>query len=220
VIGKLAPEARASLLEVARGDHDPAMRACAIDSLTSCDDYPLGDVLPALEDRDPLVRAAAAIAIGCTKGPGAPREAVSALAEALRGWRELATRFAELPYSDGHILAYLALALGSIRSTDARSLAPLLCAGIDEVDGVSAVTYGQGLLALALGSGERPFAKRSIEILATLAASKQFWVFDVNAREVLDRWNLPRDREQLAALVRELEAADDAEALLFAKMHG
>ena len=80
------------------------------------------------------------------------------------------------------MLSYLALAAGAVRSADARSLAQALCERIDEVDGRSAVTYGQGLLALAFGRGERPFAKRFIEILAALATSKQFWLFNVNAR--------------------------------------
>jgi hypothetical protein len=134
-------------------------------------------------------------------------------------WRELAPRFAELPFSDGHLLAYLALAAGSIRSPDARSLAQALCASIDEVDPRSAITYGQGLLALALGAGERPFAKRVVEILFTLAHSRQFWVFDVNAHEVLAKWNLPQDAAELVELVAELERAPDREALLHARIH-
>ncbi len=218
VIAQFAPEARASVLQVARDDGDAAMRACAVDSLTSQDGYALAEVTPCLTDRDGLVRAAAAIAIACTKGPDSPREVVTALDEALRNWRDLKPRFAELPYTDGHILAYVSLGLGSIRTPDARSLVQALCASIDEVDGVSAVTYGQGLLALAFGTGDRPFAKRFVEVLATLATSKQFWVFNVNAHEVLAKWNLPRDQAELAALVEELKAAGDAETLMHDKM--
>jgi hypothetical protein len=217
VIAKLAPEARASVIDVARNDADPAMRACAVDSLAS-GEYDVADVLPALTDRDLLVRAAAAIAIGCTKGPEAPRDAVSALGDAVRGWRDLAPRFGELPYTDGHVLAYLALATGSIRTPDARSLAQPLYGAIDEVDARSAITYGQGLLALALGDGKPPFAKRFVEILDAIARSKKFWVFNVNAHEVLDRWNLPREPEELAALVAGLEAAGDPESVMRQRM--
>jgi hypothetical protein len=218
VIAKLAPEARASVVAVARGDADPAMRACAVDSL-ACGEYDVADVLPALTDRDLLVRAAAAIAIGCTKGPATPREVITALGDALRGWRDLAPRFHELPYSDGHLLAYLALAAGSIGTPDARSLAQQLYGAIDEVDGRSAITYGQGLLALAFGDGKRPFTKRFVEILAAVARSKKFWVFSVNAHEVLERWNLPREPEELAALVADLEAAGDPETVMHQRMH-
>jgi hypothetical protein len=208
------------LLSVAQRDGDPAMRACAVDSLTSAKDYAIAEVLPCLRDGDLLVRATSAIAIGCTKGPESPRDVTDALAEALRGWRDIAEPFAELPYTDGHVLAYLALAIGSVRTPDARSLAQQLCASIDEVDARSAIMYGQGLLALALGRGERPFAKRFVEILAAVANSTQFWVFNVNAHEVLERWNLPRDRDELLTLVRELEAASDAESLMHGKMQG
>src|SRR5262249_7233389 len=159
-----------------RRDTDPAMRACAVDSLAS-GEYDVADVLPALTDRDLLVRAAAAIAIGCTKGPATPREVIPALGAVLRRWRDLASRFRQLPYSDGHLLAFVALAAGSIGTPDARSLVQQLCAAIDEVDGRSAITYGQGLLALGFGDGKLPFAKRFVEILDALAGSKKFWVF-------------------------------------------
>ena len=216
VIAKSAPEARTDLLELARGDSDPAVRACAADSLAAMDAAELAQ--HCLADRDPLVRASAAIAIGCAKGPATSRDVVGTLREALGMWRELAPRFAELAFADGHLLACLALAAGSIGSPDARSLAQALCAGIDEVDARSACTYGQGLLALALGTGERPFAKRCVEILDALANSRQFWVFGGNALEVLARWNLPRDRDALQALVTELRASHDREALLHARM--
>ena len=79
--------------------------------------------------------------------------------------------------------------------------------------------YGQGLLALAFGHGEMPFAKRFIEIVATLASSKQFWTFNVNAHEILDKWNLPRSQDELVKLAAELSTKPDAEAWLHAQMH-
>jgi hypothetical protein len=217
VLAKFAPEARTDLLELARRDQDPAVRACAVDSLAAMGAIDLAQ--QCLADRDLLVRTAAAISIGCAQGPKTAREVVGALREALGMWRELAPRFSELPFADGHLLAHLSLAAGSIRTPDARSLAQALCAALDEVDARSAITYGRGLLTLALGSGDRPFAKRCIEILDTIAHSKQFWVFDVNAHEVLARWNLPRDPRALAALVGELEGASDPEGLLHTRIH-
>jgi len=221
VLAKFAPEedAKANIIEVARHDSDAGMRACAIDSLTSIEGYDLADVTPCLTDKDALVRAATAIAIALSKGPDTPREVVATLREAVHAYTDIAARWHELPYTDGHVLAYLALATGSVRSSDARSLAQALCERIDEVDGRSAVTYGQGLLALALGDGERPFAKRFVEILDTLATSKQFWVFNVNAHEVLEKWSLPRSKDDLVKLVAEAKAAPDPEAWLHAKMH-
>ena len=219
-LARLAPEARPGLVELARRDADPAMRACAIDALTAQAGYPLGDVLPALGDRDPAVRVAAAVAIGCTKGGESPREVVTVLADTLRGWRDVAARFAALPHLEGHVLGWVALALGSIRSVDARSLAQLLCASFDEVDPASAVTYARGLLALAFGRGERPFAKRFVDILDTLARSKQLWLEHDAAVAVLEHWNLPRDPRVLAGLVAKLRSVPDPEAMMQKAGHG
>jgi len=218
-LAKFAPHAKADVAELARKAPDPAMRACAIDSLVALPGFEAGDAMPSLLDKDPLVRAATAIALGLTLGPAAPREAVHMLDEAIRNWRDLAKRFAELPYTDSHVLAYIALAAGSIRTPDARSLTPQLCAPLDEVDGRSAISYGEGLLALAFGTGDRPYAKRFIEILDALAKSKQFWVFDVNAAEVVQKWHLPRTRLAIAALVTELRGSSDPEAVMHGKMH-
>jgi hypothetical protein len=219
VLAKFCPDARQNIIEVARHDRDAGMRACAIDSLCSMASYDLAEVTPCLADKDPLVRAATAIAVALGKGPDAPREVVAALREAVHAPAEIAARWRELPYTDGHVLAYLSLACGSVRSADARSLAQALCERIDEVDGSSAVMYGQGLLALAFGRGERPFAKRFIEIVDALASSKQFWVFSANAHEVLDKWNLPRSQDELVKLATELKTKPDAEAWLHAQMH-
>ncbi|HEY5945010.1 MAG TPA: hypothetical protein VIV40_05935 [Kofleriaceae bacterium] len=219
VLAKFAPAAKHNVIEVARGDSDPGMRACAVDSLTAMEGYDLADVTPCLADKDPLVRAATAISIALSKGPDTPREAVGALREAVHGYQDIAARWNELPYSDGHVLAYLALATGSVRSADARSLVQALCERVDEVDGRSAVMYGQGLLALAFGRGEMPFAKRFVQIIETLATSRQFWVFNVNAHEVLAKWNLPRSQEALAALLTELKCKPEPEAWLHAQMH-
>jgi hypothetical protein len=218
-LAKLAPGAKDSILEVARTDAEPTMRACAVDSLVAMKGCEYADVMPCLADKDPLVRTATAIALSLEHGPATPREVVAALREGLHIYKDVADRFAELPYVDGHVLAYLALAAGAVRSSDARSLAQALCERIDEVDGRSAVTYGQGLLALAFGRGDKPFAKRFVEILDALATSKQFWVFDVSARELLGTWNLPCGRDELAQLVDQLKANAEPETWLHAKMH-
>jgi hypothetical protein len=219
VLAKYAPEARANVLEVARSDADPGMRACAIDSFTSMDGYSLADAVACLADKDALVRTAAAIAIATSKGTDTPREVVAVLREAIHGYKDIAPRWAALPYADGHVLAYLSLAAGSVRSPDARSLVQALCERIDDVDGRSAVMYGEGLLALAFGRGERPYAKRFVEVLDTLVDSKKFWVFNVNAHEVLAKWNLPRGQEQLRKLLLAVKAVPDPEAFVHAHMH-
>ena len=81
------------------------------------------------------------------------------------------------------------------------------------------MTYGRGLLALAFGSGERPFAKRFVEILDVLARSELFWSMGDDASEVLARWRLPRARAELHRLLADLKAAPQPEAWLHAHMH-
>jgi hypothetical protein len=59
--------------------------------------------------------------------------------EILAHWRETTGRWNALPYADGHVLGYVALAAGAMRTPGALQLAPALRAAIDEVDGRSAV---------------------------------------------------------------------------------
>jgi hypothetical protein len=123
-----------------------------------------------------------------------------------------------LPFVDAHLLAYLAHAAGTVGGPDARSLAQHLCERIDEVDARSAVTYVDGLLALAFGEGRRRFAKRFVEILDSIAGSEHLWTVD-DARDVLARWKLPRSSAELRALVAALKAAPDPEAMMHAHLH-
>lgn len=219
VLANFAPEGARDILTIARCAPDPGMRARAIDSLTATPNYSVADAMTCLTDKDALVRAVTAISIATSKGPDTPREVVAVLREAIVRHKDIATRFAQLVFIDGHVLAYLALAAGAVGSPDARSLAQHLCERIDEVDGHSAITYGRGLLKLAFGRGKRPFAKRFVEILDTLADSKQFWAFNVDAHEVLARWKLPRSQAELRALIAATKAAPDPEAFMHAHMH-
>lgn len=218
-LAKLVPAATPSIARLARSAGDPALRACAIEQLTSTTGFELADVSPCLADKDPLVRAAAAIAIALCKGPASPRDVVAVLREAVHAYEEIAARFAELPHADAHVLAQLALATGAVYSPDARSLARALCERLDRVDGRSAVTYARGLLGLAFGNGDRPFAKRFVEIVGTLATSTLLWSQPAKAAEVLERWKLPRSQDELKQLVSELEAQADPEAWMHARMH-
>lgn len=218
-LAKLAPAAKPSLVDLAHRGTDPVLRAWAIETLTTGTDFKLADVVPCLSDKDLLIRAAAATAIAERLGQDTPREAVAVLREAVHGYKDIATRFAELPYADSHVLAHLALAAGAVRSPDARSLAQALCERLDEVDERSAVLYGRGLLLLAFGAGERPFAKRFVEIVDTLARSAQFWVRKIGAADVLARWNLPGSQDELKQLVTQLKSEREPETWLHARMH-
>ncbi|MEO6777540.1 MAG: hypothetical protein ABI467_31730 [Kofleriaceae bacterium] len=221
-LAKLAPAAKPAILEIARHDAAATLRACAARCVVELPTFTSADAAPLLADKDALVRATTAIALGLHKGAGAPREAVHGLDDALRGWREHAKRYAELPFAETHVLAQIALAAAAIRTPDARSLAQQLCQVIDDVEPHSVIAFARGLLMLAFGppegTFERPYAKRFVEIVETLARSKLFWAHDTAAAELLERWHLPRGRIALMALVAELRGTPDPEALIYAKL--
>ncbi|HEY6039622.1 MAG TPA: hypothetical protein VIV58_35320 [Kofleriaceae bacterium] len=221
-LAKLAPAAKPAILEIARRDADATLRACAARCFIELPTFSNADAAPLLADKDALVRATAAIALGVHRGADAPREAVHGLDDALRSWRDYAKRYGELPFAEAHVLAQIALAAGAIRTADARSLAHQLCTVIDEVDPRSVIAFARGLLVLAFGPAEaafeRPYAKRFVEILETLARSKQFWTNDAAAAELLERWHLPRGRIALLALVAELRGSAEPELAMHAKL--
>jgi hypothetical protein len=221
-LAKLAPAAKPAILEIARRDADATLRACAARCFIELPTFTNADAAPLLADKDALVRATTAIALGLHKGAEAPREAVHGLDDALRGWRDYAKRYAELPFAEVHVLAQIALAAGAIRTPDARSVAHQLCAVVEEVDARSVIAFARGLLLLAFGptegTFERPYAKRFVEIIETLARSKQFWSHDAAAAELLERWHLPRGRIALMALVAELRGNAEPEAAMHDKL--
>ncbi|CAN5506453.1 hypothetical protein BH11MYX1_BH11MYX1_18670 [soil metagenome] len=221
-LAKVAPAAKPAILEIARKDSDATLRALATRCFVELPTFTAVDAAPLLADKDALVRATTAIAIGLHRGPDAPREAVHGLDDALRNWREYAKRYAELPFAESHVLAQIALAAGAIRTPDARSLTHQLCTVIDEVDGRSAIVFARGLLELAFGpaggSHDRPYAKRFLEILEVLARSKAFWSQEAAACDVLESWRLPPNRIAILALATEIHGAGDPEAAMHAKL--
>ena len=211
-LAQLAPAAKSDVLALARGDTDASVRSLAIATVPALPGYTPSDLVALFAERDLLVRLVASLAVARTTGPDSPREVVHVLTEALRNWREVAARYTAAFPRDGHVLAAIASAAGAIHNADARSLARELCAALHEVDHRSAIAYADGLLALAFGRGRRPFAKRFVEILDTLARSTQLWLVETDARALLARWKLPPTQAQLAALVAELRGTSDPEA--------
>jgi hypothetical protein len=210
--------AAANLAEVARRNFEPALRAGAAAALAVMPSVDPAILLGCVHDHDPLVRAAAAIALARALGPAAPGDVGPALVEAVRTWQALAPRWAALPHAELHLLAALALAVGLSRSREAFALAPTLALTLDVVDGASATAHGEGLLALALGRGRPPFAPRFVELLDAVVRATTFWQAADAARAVLAAWNLPGDRDGLRALAAALHASPTPEADLVARM--
>ncbi len=194
-------------------------RACAVEAVSDMPDASAEDMLRFLAADQPLIHATAAIAAGRSFGPNCPDAVADALHDVMDRWRGLADDYHALPFVDVHMLALLSLAAGSIRTPRARQLSVPLRQNLDEVDALSAVGYGRGMLALAFGSGDLPFADDFVDILDTLASSNKFFQF-INAHEVLDAWNLPRYQADLKEFVVRLRAADDPVQLVHDHMHG
>ncbi len=215
-------EIRGALKELASStDESPQMRAVAVEAISNMRGATPEELVAYFGDASPLVQATAAIQAGLTFGPSCSDEVIDALVLALEKREAIASDYHELPFVDIHYLARLALAVGSIGSEGsekARSMTVPLCERIEDVDGASAPIFGRGLLALNLGRGERPFGKDFVRVLETLAKSKSFNTFNVNASEVLSAWNLPGFK--LAEFVEHLKEQPDPEAALHEHMHG
>lgn len=229
IAGANEPRALVWLARLLGHAHADRARIVAIVGASAAQPEVLVAVSPALADRDPLVRAIAALAIGRALGAAAPREVVAGLADAIHNVRELARPFAALGFGDHDLASQVAEVAGAIGTPDARSLAQALCAAIDEVERGSVETFARGMLALAFGKGEPPFAKRFVDILAALARCATLWVAGDGepdgddariAEQLFGAWRLPARPGELAALVTELRAAGDAEAVVRARMRG
>jgi len=77
--------------------------------------------------------------------------------------------------------ADIAYAWACVRTTETQALLERLCGMIEDVGNVSATLYGEALLMLALGRMGDPFANSFLKVMKTLAKSKQFNTFNLNA---------------------------------------
>jgi hypothetical protein len=213
-------DAREALGAIARQDASTRIRAIALQSLLALDGAESREAEPFLDQPDGLIRMVAAVAAGNRFGPAAPAKAVDVLLNCFET-PDAATHKAynALPFVGDEALADIVLALGCIRNERARAQLSALAKRIDEMSELTAITYGRGLLALALGDGERPYAADFVTALEAIAQSRKFYGF-VNCNDVLDAWNLPRGSEALSAFVREVKAASDPEAAMHRKMTG
>ncbi len=210
-----------ALLDFVVSDETDELRACAVNALAHRNGATPSTLVPVFADTSPLIRTTAAIACGLCFGPENPPEIHKALQDSLEQWESIADRYRVLPFVEGHVLALLALSAACTANSDVRAtmLEPLRDL-LEEVDAISATTFGRGLLSLTFGRCEKPFAPSFVDTIETLAKSKQFFDFNVNAHEMLDKWALPTEPEDLLELVATLRQQEDPEEFLHALMHG
>lgn len=203
------------ILALARRAPDPVLRAIAVDALCAPDKpTTIADVAPCLDDADPVVRVAAAVAIAARFTSAAPPRTDAVLVEAVADLPEIGPRYRALPFVVAHAAAYLALAAGHRRTPQSFALAAPLLAQLPEVDALSATELGRGLLALAIGPGTQAPMPGFVDVLDALARSERFFAFNVNAAEVLRSFALPTTAAALAAWAEQIRGAPlPAEAL-------
>lgn len=175
---------------------DPEIRLTALSSLLERTD----ERAQFLSDPDPLIRLETAIQCTLRTGPHAPDKAVE---ELIKVWRqkdeELYSVYMRMPFVEQDLYALVCLGLGCNRNTAAQQLLPELCAGLEKQSPFDALTYGRGLLSLALGNAQVPFAPDFLLVLTTLASSKKFFTF-INVSDVLNDWRLPVKADALLQL--------------------
>ncbi|MEM9070202.1 MAG: hypothetical protein AAGE52_16975 [Myxococcota bacterium] len=203
---------------IANGN-DAELRPVAVHTLLSLESSSPDDAVPFLNAKDDLVVCVAATTVALRFGPDSPPETTAALTASLSKRDDLAASYAGLPFTDGHLLVYLSLALGSVRTPEAMKLASDLALHLPRLGFHDAPSYCQGLFALCFGRGERPFAPGFLDVFDAIAKEE---VFDgyVNFFEVAERWNLPRERRAYRGIAERLRKSDDAEALMHSIMHG
>lgn len=205
---------------IAAPNESEVLRSCAVNALANRNNANAELLKPILSDENALVRTTAAIACGLCFGPASPPEILKPLQTAIECWKELSDSYQSLPFVDTHLLALLALSATSTGKSDIRGgLLPLLRNLLEEVDSISATTFGRGLLSMTFGPCEKPFAPSFIETLDTLAKSRKFFDFNVNAHEVLREWGLPTEPEELLELVATLGKQAQPEDFLHSMMH-
>ena len=90
-----------------------------------------------------------------------------------------------------------------------------LCAALDEVDAVNAVSVASALLDIVFPEGydqDEPLTGPQRQVIAAIAASSNAWTFNVNLYEVLRDNDLPASREEMRALAAEAPAEDQETA--------
>ncbi|BCJ68758.1 HEAT repeat domain-containing protein [Polymorphospora rubra] len=200
-----------ALLDRARADTAPVVRATALIAYGLVAGPGDTGVAAALDDPAPVVRAAAAIA-AARLGATDPDRVVSVLVETMTA--EATTRRNRLPFLDGNLPGYAALALAQSAGHADRAVDAVLTA-LPTTPPYPAVPLVSALLGAAFPDGRvaagTPFTAltdRQRRAVAGLAAADFAWHGDqpgtvyVNLNEVVRSYGLPDHLEALKSYVR------------------
>jgi hypothetical protein len=158
----------------------------------------------ALDDSRDVVRWGAAIALSRLRGP----EAGDRVADELLGWiARDDVSYEAIPFNDGDLRGYAALALRELGDAHADALFAALLARLPALSGMQALPVAVVALRIAypepLPAGT-PFIAlndRQQRLLRVLADSRGVWELG-NFLEVVTHYGLPRSRKDMAAYAR------------------
>ena len=149
---------------------------------------------------DPLLAFCAAMTwLQLRAEPSAP--AVDRLLAVLGG-RLDTTGFEELYLRSDSATADAATTLALLPPEQAAAHLARLCAALDRVGAVDAISVARALLDIVFPNGYQaePLSHHQRRVVGAIAASHNVWTFNANLHEVLRYNNLPTDRDRLRAI--------------------
>ncbi len=206
------------LTTVASGE-DPAEAAVAVDSLLQLDDTEPSAAEPYLRHETELVRSVAALRAARTFGPHAPPQTIEVLKALLANPDAVREDFGALPFVDGQLLAYLAIAIASMRNEETMALVGDLAKQMPAVNLFNLEPFCEALFVLSFANGQLPFAGDFLAVFDALAVNERLDGF-ANFSSVARKWNLPTDRRVYRELAESLRAVPDPQQAMHDLMHG
>jgi hypothetical protein len=116
---------------------------------------------------------------------------------------EDATGFEELYLCSDSATADAATTLALLPAEQAAAHLARLCAALDRVGAVDAISVAGALLDIVFPNGYQeaePLSHHQRRVVGAIAASHNVWTFNANLHEVLRYNNLPADRDRLRAV--------------------
>jgi hypothetical protein len=204
-------DAATALRQCVAAEPDPALRADAVLGLfLHGDTEPTRDLLARLmadAATDPL--AAFCAALSWIRLRATPAEAaVDLVVRALRDDLDT-TGFGQLYLASSSAATDATTTLALLPPEQAGSHLDRLCAALDEVNSINAVSVARALLDIVFPRGyyaDQLLTGPQRQVIAAIAASGNAWTFNANLHEVLRYNMLPASREDMRALASDIPA--------------
>lgn len=185
-------------------EKDPGVRGNILQSLGNLGVDGSDLLLRRSLDKGGLEQISAGIGMSMCRGEEAGIETVAALVGSLAAAHQLEEAFDAMPWSELNIYAELANTLTQVGN--GASVLDEILPRLDQVDPISSISIARSALTIAQrfagdeddddDEGDGGAAMR--KVMRAIAAAEAPWRFNVNLHEVLNEFDLPTDREELA----------------------